>query len=94
MVFLATFSYRPPLVSSYSTSISASGAVYGEWFYDSARRAGDAAVLENTSGSSYYVAVFNSRQRDETLDYSVRQVASMALPSASVLASGRPETVT
>ena len=60
--------------ASYSTSISASGAVYGEWFYDSARRAGDAAVLENTSGSSYYVAVFNSRQRDEALDYNVRHI--------------------
>ena len=76
--------------ASYSTSISASGAVYGEWFYDSARRAGDAAVLENTSGSSYYVAVFNSRQRDETLDYSVRHI----LVTAESLNLGEGEEAT
>ena len=64
--------------------------MYGEWFYDSARRAGDAAVLENTSGSSYYVAVFNSRQRDETLDYSVRHI----LVTAESLNLGEGEEAT
>lgn len=60
--------------ASYSTTISGSSSVYGAWFYDSARRSGDAEVLENESGSSYYVAVFNSRERDEALDYSVRHI--------------------
>jgi len=60
--------------AGYTTSISYSSSVYGQWFYDDSRRAGDAEVLANESGSSYYVVLFNSRERDETLDYNVRHI--------------------
>jgi len=49
-------------------------SVYSEWLFDAARKAGDAAVVEDESGSQYYVAVFNSRKRDEALDYNVRHI--------------------
>ena len=42
------------------------------WLFDANRKAGDADVVEGTS--SYYVALFNSRQRDETLDYNFRHI--------------------
>ena len=42
------------------------------WLFDAGRKAGDAEVVEDTS--SYAVAVFNSRERDETLDYNVRHI--------------------
>ncbi len=58
----------------YSTNITYSSSITGQWFYDESRRAGDAATLENQSGSSYYVVLFNSRERDEALDYNVRHI--------------------
>ena len=60
--------------ASYSTTISSASTVYGEWFYDAARKGGDSAVVEDESSSCYYVAVFNSRERDNALDYSVRHI--------------------
>lgn len=56
-----------------STTPSATSAA-GEWLYASARRAGDAEVVENTDSSCYYVMVFNSRERDTALDYNVRHI--------------------
>ena len=51
---------------------------------DEARKPGDADVVEDASGSRYYVAVFNSRERNEALDYNVRHIlvtaASLDLP--------------
>ncbi|MCI9036491.1 MAG: hypothetical protein HFF80_01895 [Oscillospiraceae bacterium] len=58
----------------YSTNITYSSSVTGQWFYDESRKAGDAAVLENQEGNSYYVVLFNSRERDEALDYNVRHI--------------------
>ena len=60
----------------------------GDWLFDESRRAGDTEVLEDAS--SYYVAVFNSRQRDETLDYSVRHI----LVTAANLELGEGEEAT
>lgn len=37
-----------------------------EWLFDSARKAGDTTVIENTSGNSYYVVAFEDRYRDNT----------------------------
>ena len=48
--------------------------VYGDWFFDEARTAGDTAVLEDTSYSRYFVAVFHDRQQDDALDYNVRHI--------------------
>ena len=51
-----------------------SSNVGGDWLFDESRKAGDTAVLEDESNSRYYVAVFNSRRRDETPGYSVRHI--------------------
>ena len=58
----------------YSTTISSASTVYGQWFYDEARKGGDADVIVDEASSCYYVAVFNSRERDNALDYSVRHI--------------------
>ena len=47
-----------------------------EWLFDSARKAGDTTVVENTSGNSYYVAAFEDRYRDETPTVDVRVAAT------------------
>ena len=48
--------------------------VYGDWFFDAARTAGDAEVLEDTTYSRYFVAVFHDRMQDDALDYNVRHI--------------------
>lgn len=57
-----------------TTTIPSASSVAGEWFYDEARRGGDAEVITDESNSRIYVAVFNSRERDEALDYNVRHI--------------------
>ncbi len=49
-------------------------SVYAEWLFDSSRKNGDAAVVEDESGSQYYVILFNSRSRDDALEYNVRHI--------------------
>ena len=49
--------------------------VIGNWLFDSARKAGDTDVLE--VGSSYYVACFLNRYRDETPTVDVRHILIM-----------------
>lgn len=49
-----------------------SGNTLTEWLFDSARKAGDTAVLED--GSTYYVAVFHERFRDEYPTIDVRHI--------------------
>ena len=58
----------------YSTTISGASTTYGEWFYSAARKAGDAEIIEDDANSKIYVALFNGRERDASLDYSVRHV--------------------
>ena len=41
-----------------------SDSVVMNWLFDSARQAGDTAVLEDTDGSAYYVVGFNERLHD------------------------------
>lgn len=60
------------------------GDVLSEWLYDSARKDGDNAVLE--SGSTYYVAVFHSRFRDEYDTVDVRHI--LIQPATGELSSG------
>lgn len=48
------------------------GSVLTEWLFDSARKEGDCEVLEN--GSTYYVAVFHDRFRDEYNTVAVRHI--------------------
>ena len=45
-----------------------------EWLFDSARKAGDTTVIENTSGNCYYVAEFEARYRDNTPTVDIRAV--------------------
>jgi len=54
--------------------MTTSSTVYGEWLFDESRKAGDAEVLVDEDSSTYYVALFNSRKRDEALDYNVRHI--------------------
>lgn len=49
-----------------------SSSTLGDWVFDSARKAGDTAVLE--SGSSYIVAVFHDRFREEYNTIDVRHI--------------------
>lgn len=48
------------------------GSVMSEWLYDSARKAGDSAVLED--GTVQYVVVFHDRFRDETPTIDIRHI--------------------
>ena len=48
--------------------------VYGDWFFDEGRTAGDAEVLEDENYSRYFVAVFHDRQQNDALDYNVRHI--------------------
>ncbi len=61
------------------------GAVYSDWLFDSARKAGDADVMSSTA--SWYVVVFTGRSRDETHAVNVRHILltsdSLAAPGAS-----------
>lgn len=49
-----------------------SSSALGDWAFDSARKAGDSAVLE--SGSTYYVVVFHDRFREEYNTINVRHI--------------------
>ena len=53
-------------------ALTYSSSELNDWLFDSARKSGDAGIVE--TDSNYYVAVFNNRQRDETLDYNVRHI--------------------
>ena len=48
--------------------------VLSNWLFDSARKAGDSAVLEDTSTSNYYVVVFGSRYRYDYKTVNVRHI--------------------
>ncbi|MCQ2538894.1 MAG: hypothetical protein MJ114_00460 [Acetatifactor sp.] len=62
---------------------SAMTNVVREWLFAAERKAGDTAVLENTSGRSYYVVKFNKRYLDETVSKDARIIiADPALAQA------------
>ena len=68
-----------------STTISGSSTVYGAWFFDEARKSGDADIIEDASTGHFYVAVFNGRERDDSpATYNVRHILvtgeSLSLP--------------
>lgn len=60
-------SYTENSAGSYSA-----GSVVSEWLYDSARKDGDAAVLEE--GTVQYVVVFHDRFRDEEPTIDIRHI--------------------
>lgn len=51
-----------------------SDSVLLNWVFDDSRAAGDSALLEDTSGSSYYVVVFSSRYRNDYPTVDVRHI--------------------
>ncbi len=63
-------------IANYSKSDKASwsDSVLMNWLFDSARKAGDAAVLEDADSAYYYVVVFHSRGRDEVNTVNVRHI--------------------
>ena len=50
------------------------GDVLGEWLFDDARKAGDTALLEDESTSSYYVVSFGERFREDYNTVAVRHI--------------------
>ncbi len=56
-----------------------------EWLFDSARKAGDATVVENASNHCYYVAAFEKRYRDETPSADVRALVTKSMSGQDVL---------
>ena len=53
---------------------SYSDSALQNWLFDSSRKAGDAAVVEDQDGSAYYVAVFHDRQRRDYDLINVRHI--------------------
>ena len=66
-------------------SITYSTSVLNDWLFDDARQAGDSAVLEDETNSAYYVAVFESRVRNDYDTVDVRHI--LIQPEASELSS-------
>lgn len=60
------------------------GDVLTEWLFDNARKDGDSTVLE--SGTTYYVAVFHNRFRDEYPTIDVRHI--LIQPATGELSEG------
>jgi len=56
------------------TKMSYNSSVAGTWLFDESRKAGDSAVLEDTTNNRYYIAAFNGRQRNNTPNYNVRHI--------------------
>jgi len=61
-----------------------SGSVLSEWLYDSARKAGDSAALED--GTIQYVVVFHDRYRDEYPTIDIRHI--LVQPGTGTIAEG------
>ena len=60
---------------SHNSSASGSGlGVYSEWMMDSARKTGDATVVENSAGTGYNVCVFIGRDDNHYNTVSVRHI--------------------
>lgn len=70
--------------------MSYTSGVLGDWFFDSARKAGDAEILVDEDSSHCYVAVFHGRERNDALDYNVRHI----LITGDSLELGEGETAT
>ena len=70
----AAAEYSDTAAYTSSDSYGYNTTTLGSWMYDDARQSGDTAVLEDTDGSAYYVAVFNSRGRYDYNTVNVRHI--------------------
>jgi len=61
-------------VYSNNTNATYSSTVALDWVFDSSRKAGDSAVLEDEGGSAYYVVSFGRRFRPEFTNRDVRHI--------------------
>ena len=80
----AAAEYESTATYASSDSFTYSSSVLADWLYDDARQAGDTAVLE--SGTTYYVAVFHDRFREEYNSIDVRHI--LIQPATGTIASG------
>lgn len=62
----ATYTGDTELTYSDSTALN--------WLFDESRVAGDTEIVLDKETSTYYVLVFNSREREDALDYNVRHI--------------------
>jgi hypothetical protein len=62
-----------------------SDTVLTNWLFDSSRKAGDSAVLEDADNSCYYVVSFRDRYREDYLTVDVRHI--LIQPEATTLAN-------
>lgn len=60
--------------ASDSASASYTQSVLGDWLFDTARKSGDSAVLEDTDSSAYYVVTFRERFRENYNTVNVRHI--------------------
>lgn len=74
----STYSYTNGSDASYTDS------TLMNWVFDSARRGGDSAVLEDTANSAYYVVTFENRYRPDYNTVNVRHI--LIQPEAGTLA--------
>jgi len=76
-----------------SEEMTYSSGTASEWLFDSVRKSGDVELLEDEANSQYYVALFNSRRRDEALNYNVRHILvteeNLDLPEGEEAAEGQ-----
>ncbi len=69
---LAETSENATISSSESNSYTES--VLGDWLFDSARKSGDSAVLEDADSSAYYVVTFRDRYRENYNTVNIRHI--------------------
>jgi len=69
--------------SGENSAYSRLNSTVADWLFNSARKAGDTAVLE--SGSNYYVVLFNDRFREEYNTIDIRHI--LVKPSAATLST-------
>ncbi len=63
-----------------------------DWLFDEARVEGDTEIVLDENTSTYYVLIFNSREREDALDYNVRHIlvteANLDLAEGETAAEG------
>ena len=57
-----------------SENMAFTSGISGDWFFSDFRKNGDTEILEDMTDYRYYVAVFNSRSRDNAVSYDVRHI--------------------
>jgi hypothetical protein len=74
------------LIFDDKTASAYSDSVLMNWLFDTARKSGDAEVLFDESSSTYYMAIFGSRYRQEYNTVDVRQI--LIAPEETTLKEG------